>query len=430
MKTFDIFYNIFFIKPIKLFLPIIEAILPKMSERESHIRQYSPLPKTKTNSKRLWFHASSMGEFEQAKPIIEMIKHKHPEIYIICSFYSPSGYNNQKTYKYADLICYIPFDTKKNADDFIDSIQPDLAVFVRYDMWLNHLNALEGKIIPTYLICATPPANKLYLSLFKGFLKYTYGKFTYIFTMTPEDISYFESLQIQSKIISSFDSRFDRIISTVNQYSTQPIINKDVLLDFIVLIVGSSWEPDEKIVSKAVDIYNNIHTKKIKVIYVPHEPTEKHIEKLYSLEPDLIRFSEIEKQESLSEQMKLINNKHIVVDSIGKLLQLYANADIVYVGGAFGAGVHSVTEPAGYGIPVICGKSYYNSPDAKNMVKKGILKPVSSINEMLLYLEYLSDNPEKEKSLASQTKDYIFGQGGASKIIAEHILKTIFPNSL
>lgn len=430
MEKQDFFYNVFLIAPLRFFLPIINLFLPKMREREVHLKTYKQTDFQKNNHKLIWFHAASMGEFEQAKPIIEMIKEKHPDIYIICTFYSPSGYNNQKNYKYADYICYMPFDTMKNANDFVESINPDLAVFVRYDMWLNHLNSLNNKNIPIYLICATPPANKLYLSLFKGFLSYIYRKFDFIFTMTPQDAEYFESLKLTSKIVPSSDSRFDRIITTVKQYKNRPLLPKEVFTDFKVLVVGSSWEPDEKIISKAVELYNQNRQKKIKIVYVPHEPTAKHIEKLLTLEPKLIKYSEIEKMKSAIEVKELIKDTHIVVDSIGKLLMLYANADIVYVGGAFGAGVHSVTEPAGYGIPIICGSDYSNSPDAKNMVNQGLLKPVSKVDDILVFLKYLADNPGYEKSLAFKTKDYIFGQGGASKIISAQILKTVFPDSL
>ncbi|MEI6089625.1 MAG: glycosyltransferase N-terminal domain-containing protein [bacterium] len=430
MKKIDFFYNALFVAPVRFLLPVINMFLPKMRERESHIK-FNNIPIIKKNNqKRLWFHASSMGEFEQAKPIIELIKRKYPDIYIICTFYSPSGYNNQKNYQYADSICYMPFDTLKNAKDFVELINPDLAVFVRYDIWLNHLNALIKKNIPVYLICATAPSNKTYLKVFKGYLSYIYGKFNYIFTMTPDAVEYFQSLELRSTIVPSSDSRFDRIIATVNEYIDKPLIAKEVFEDYKVLVVGSSWEPDEKIVSTAVDIYNQNHLKKIKIIYVPHEPTQKHIEKLLVLEPKLVKYSEIEKIESSAEIKELIKDSHLVVDSIGKLLKLYSNGDIVYIGGAFGAGIHSVTEPAGYGVPVICGKDFDNSPDAVNMVRLGLLKPIGNMNEMLTFLEYLYENPEKEKSLACKTKDYIFGQGGASEIISTQILKTVFPDSL
>jgi 3-deoxy-D-manno-octulosonic-acid transferase len=430
MKKIDFFYNALFIVPVKFLLPVINVFLPKMRERESYLKLHNTHFIKQNNQKRIWFHASSMGEFEQGKPIIEIIKGKYPDIYLICTFYSPSGYNNQKKYQYADSIFYMPLDTLKNASQFVESINPDLAVFVRYDIWLNHLNILVKKNIPIYLICATPPTNKFYKILFNGLLKYVYEKFNKIFTMTPESVDYFQALKIESEIIPSSDSRFDRIIATVNEYIDKPLIAREVFANFKVLVVGSSWEPDEKMVSNAVQIYNQNHLKKIKIIFVPHEPTQKHIEKLLVLEPKLVKYSEIEKIESVELLKELIMDSHIVVDSIGKLLKLYSNADIVYVGGAFGAGIHSVTEPAGYGVPVICGKYFDNSPDAVNMVRLGLLKPVASVKELLSFLEYLYRNPEKEKSLEFKTKDYIFAQGGASEIISTQILKTIFPDSL
>ncbi len=430
MKKIDFFYNAFFITPLKFILPVINTFLPKMRERELFIKQNNILLPKKSENKRIWFHASSMGEFEQAKPIIQFIKEKYPDIYIICTFYSPSGYNNQRNYKYADYICYMPYDSKKNAINFIETLEPDIAVFVRYDIWLNHLNILKKKNVPIYLICATPPSSKVYKSLFLGFLRYVYEKFNFIFTMTPKDVEFFHKLGIESKIIPSSDSRFDRIIETVNEYINKPLIPREVFADCDVLVLGSSWELDEKIVSESVKLYNLTHQKQIKIIYVPHEPTEKHIETLIGIEPNLVKYSSIEKMNSISEMSDSIKDSHIVVDSIGKLLKLYSNANIVYVGGAFGAGIHSVTEPAGYGVPILCGRNYQNSPDAEIMVRQGILKSISSTNEMLEFLEYLSNNPEKEKSLAFETKDYVFSQGGASKIISSHILETIFSNSL
>ena len=185
----------------------------------------------------------------------------------------------------------------------------------------------------------------------------------------------------------------------------------------MVLGIGSSWGADVKIVIPAIEKINlKPNSKKIRVIFVPHEPTDEHISNLQNQIPNSILFSKIEGVSDENKRLDIIVSKDLIIDSIGKLLRLYANADIAYVGGAFGAGLHSVTEPAGYGIPVICGSSYHNSPDAKKLVKSNTLKSISNEEELYSYLEKLIDDEAFYNKIASQSREYIFSSKGSSEI--------------
>ncbi|OYT14652.1 MAG: hypothetical protein B7C24_17165 [Bacteroidetes bacterium 4572_77] len=186
-------YNILFIFLFSIIKPLIKFVLPKFKQREDYIKQNPIKPLLDSQKKTIWFHAASMGEFEQAKPVIEKIN-KDKQYNIVCSFYSPSGFENQKNYKYADYTCYLSFDTKKNAKHFIDTIKPDAAVVIRYDLWYNHISELNKRCIPLFLLCATKPKR----SFPQSYYKKIYGFCDTIITMSQNDTHYFESLDLKS----------------------------------------------------------------------------------------------------------------------------------------------------------------------------------------------------------------------------------------
>lgn len=418
-------YNFFFIFPANIIVKIIKLFDKKLADRESNwqnsLKKLNGLDQSKKN---IWFHSASMGEFEQAKPIIEQIKSTSDKFNIIVSFFSPSGYNNQKNYSFADAVIYMPIDTKSNAKLFINRINPVIAIFVRYDLWRNHLLELKNRNIESILICATKTNSKVLAENFilKSLYKSNLNLLSKIYAVNLEQFVFFNSLDLKSLLFQSFDTRNDRIIKKVEESKSNPIFAQGTFGNKKVIVAGSTWQKDEDIL---LHVYEKLKNKfDIQLIIVPHEPTEEHISELIAKIDNYILLSQIDFDNPQNVE-KEVDKRIVVVDSIGKLLKLYANADIAYVGGAFGVGVHSVTEPAGYGIPVITGPKYTNSPDAKEMFKMDSLLSIESEESLSITLDKLLTHQDYYTSITSTNYEYIQQGKGESKVIADIILNKL-----
>jgi 3-deoxy-D-manno-octulosonic-acid transferase len=396
--------------------------MPKLKERNKNInKSLLALSNIDANRKTIWFHSASMGEFEQVKPIIELIKKNQPKFQIVCTFFSPSGYNTQKNYQYADFICYLPNDLYWNAKKFINKINPIFVVFDRYELWLNYLSILHSNHIPTFLVNATTPSILDKTKIFSHFYKAAFNKFTEIFAVSELEFQQFSQLNIDTSISQSADTRIDRIISKVDEAKMHPVIQKEILPNNnLVLVAGSVWNNDVDIINDAYNKFIQNSNSKIKIVFVPHEPTKEHINYIKSKVPNTILLSEFEK----NNQNSIIQNKHIIVDSIGKLLKLYSIADYAYIGGAFGVGVHSITEPAGYGIPLITGPNCYNSPDTKPLLNAGALTIIND-SDMLLECLLIMNEQNNREIAGNAAKNYININSGTSKIIYKKIIDLI-----
>ncbi|MES2767420.1 MAG: glycosyltransferase N-terminal domain-containing protein [Bacteroidota bacterium] len=413
------FYNYIAVPFLKIAATIGGNFNKKIADRERNVRKsFKNLEKLSSEGKRVWFHAASVGEFEQAKPVIEAIKEDNPEIIIIVSFFSPSAYNTQRSYKYADAIVYMPLDTRKNAREFIELLKPDVAIFVRYEAWFNHLSVLKGRNIPTLLICATLSQKKIWnYPLLKTFRFKTYSLFTKIYTVSEEQTERLKKLKLQTPFKTLTDTRFDRIAKIIDSARREQIIPESYFgIDDFVLVAGSTWEADEDMIIEAFSNLPDNEKGVLKLVLVPHEPTPEHITLLKTKLPDAILLSEIGTN-SETENF----GAHIIVDSIGKLLKLYAVADAAYIGGGFGIGVHSTTEPAGYGIPLATGHNIHNSPDAPTLEKLGALTVLKNAYDCKNWLlKIIQDDNFREKS-GETARKYIYDSLGSTEIIAREI---------
>jgi len=412
------------IRPAYLVLRVLMIFNKKVKDRENSWKQLlNNFETAKYGSKRIWFHASSMGEFEQAKPIIENLKMQMPDICIIVSFYSPSGYNNQKLYKFADYILYMPFDLKSRANEFISRINPLIAVFVRYDLWYNHLRLLKEKEIPTYLICATKTNSDFYLqnSLLNAIYLNNLNLINFIYTAGETHTKFFENLNINPKVITSADTRFDRIIGKVEELKQNKLEFSDIFKDKIVLIAGSTWREDEEILK---DFFSMIKKKidNFILIIVPHEPTENCVNNLSADFTNSLLFSDL--LISYNSEYKLKSDV-VLVDSIGNLLKLYSIANYAYIGGAFGAGIHSVAEPAGFGIPIFFGTNFSKSLDAVNLVKQKSAFSISFAEEMFDIFLKLSKDKNLNDKIGIANRDYIYTAQGESEKITNVLIENL-----
>lgn len=376
------------------------------------------------SEQRIWFHAASMGEFEQVKPIIEEIKLSAPTVQIVVSFFSPSGYEHQKNYALADVVVYLPLDSKRAAKRFLDYVQPSCAVFARYDLWQNMLLGLKARSIPTILVAATLNERSFLLRFRAGrtYLRNVYDLLTSIYTAGASETVKFERLGITTPLMTGTDTRFDRIAAQValaQKEGTQSLGLRESFFaeDDVVLVLGSSWKPDEDCIIEAAHRLKTSLQQRLRLIIVPHEPTEAAIERLRKLIPNSECLSAL-----LGNDTLLAPSRHIIVDSVGKLLRLYALADAAYIGGGFGQGVHSVAEPAGYGIPLASGANIGRARDAIALQSKGALTLIRTPDDAYQWLSTMLQSPEIREKQGLIAHHYIHAELGWSEKIARVIL--------
>ena len=422
----DVLYNFIFMPIASILLVFIKLFNKNIKNREhTCLKLLKNFKDDNTHkSKKIWLHAASMGEFEQAKPIIEMFKANHPGIKIYVSFFSPSGYENQKNYSYADYIFYLPIDKKANAIKFIDLIKPDLAVFIRYEIWYNYLNQLSKRNIPIYLINATKPQSRKLDFYYKKCLVLI----DKIYTMNPNEIDYFRNEINHKAVFPLWDTRFDRISEKVEQNRLNPLFIKELFGSRLVFTAGSTWEPDEDIIIPAINKLNEKFNNLISLIIVPHQPTKEHISNLKFKLDNHVLLSEIENNQQAFIGNFKEKNPVIIVDSISKLLRIYANANIAYIGGAFGVGVHSVTEPVGYGVPVAVGPKYHNSPDAIVLEKITVLKSVNNADDLYNWLLRLIQNRELISYISNKAEKYVKTRCGSTAVIYKELFESMSRN--
>lgn len=366
-------------------------------------------------NKLIWFHSSSLGEFEQAKPIIEELK-KNKGINILVTFYSPSGYDNSRKYPFADLVSYLPFDTKANAAKFIQIVKPNLSVLMRYDLWPNHIWAMKSFNIPIFLVDATMKENSRRKFLFmKNFHKYLFMDVTKILTVSKSDAEGFKDFGCTDNQVKAVgDTRFDRVYQRSLTASAHNLLKTDLFKGKKILVAGSTWEADEEVILPAFSKLAK-NDDDVILIIAPHEPTVVHLEKIeneFSGDLDTIRFSFMNNYKS---------ERVIIIDSIGILLTLYTYADAAYVGGSFKQGIHNVLEAAVYGVPVLFGPKIDNSQEAKELLKQGGGILIRNKKEAYRNLRMLFINEMIRKEKGDISYNYVQKNLGATEKILKEI---------
>jgi 3-deoxy-D-manno-octulosonic-acid transferase len=371
------------------------------------------------SKKMIWFHSSSYGEFEQAKPIIKELK-KNDDVNILVTFFSPSGYENSKKYPYADLISYIPLDTRLNAETFIKIANPNLAIMMRYDIWPNHIWALRKANIPCFIVDATmkeKSARKF--PLIKSFHKYLYQNFTKILTVSQNDAKGFKNFGCtEDQLKAVGDTRFDRVYQRSANAKEKRLIRDDILKGKKVVVAGSTWEQDEDII---IPVFKKLASvdKNVLLIIAPHEPTILHLE---NIESEFIKLMDTIRFSFLNNYNK---ERIIIVDSIGILLTLYIYADIAFVGGGFKQNIHNVLEASVYGAPVLFGPKIDNSQEARELLKRGGGIMVNNKAEAYRHMRTLLSNDELRKTKGKISHKYVQENLGATEKILHEINKII-----
>ena len=369
------------------------------------------------SKKTIWFHSSSLGEFEQAKPIIKKLK-DYKKYNIVITFFSPSGYENSLKYPYADIISYLPFDTKIKADKFIRIVQPDLLIMMRYDIWPNMIWKLKQENIPSFIVDATMKKSSVRaLPIIRSFHKILFGDVSKILTVSESDAEAFKIFNCkdeQVKVVG--DTRFDRVYQKSVVALDKKLIQQSILEGKKILVAGSTWEQDEEVILPAF-IKLTKYEKDVILIIAPHEPTLLHLEKIEN------EFAEILKTIRFSHLNSYTDERVIIIDSIGILLTLYTYADVAFVGGSFKQNIHNVLEAAVYGIPVMFGPKINNSQETKELQKIGGGLMVRGKREAYRRMRSLFSDKGLRETRGKISLEYVQKSIGATNKIIEEIEK-------
>jgi 3-deoxy-D-manno-octulosonic-acid transferase len=364
-----------------------------------------------TSDKTIWFHAASLGEYEQGLPVIEKVKQKYPNHKIIITFFSPSGYEVRKNNNLADVTVYLPLDTISNAKQFLRIVHPEMAFFIKYEYWPNYLNELKKKQIKTYLISGILRENQAFFKWYGGFYRNALKTFDYFFVQNESSKTLLQSIGFNNVKVSG-DTRFDRVVS---------ILERDNSLDFIAqfkankttIVIGSSWPKDEELL---IDYINN-SAENVKFIIAPHNIKLEQIQELKkAITKKTILFSE-------KDTVDVSNYSVFVIDTIGILTKIYSYADIAYVGGGFGnPGVHNILEPATFGVPVVIGPNYAHFAEATALVNMEGCISIQNQTQLNEVFDLLLQNEDERLEKGHICSTFVQMNKGATQAIMGYIL--------
>lgn len=362
----------------------------------------------------VWFHCASLGEFEQGRPVIESLKASRPDVKILLTFFSPSGYEVRKNYAHADFVFYLPWDTEKNAQWFLNIIRPSLVVFVKYEFWYNYSLAIRQRNIPLISISAIFRPDQVFFK-FHGYLfRQILRNFTHFFVQNDASLSLLKSIGITGATVAG-DTRFDRVASIVKLAEPNAVAQrfKDGKK---VIVIGSAWPADMEVLLPFMKAQKGL----MKFIVAPHEIDEQLLASIEN------KFAGETLRYSRAKETQGVNPDILLIDQIGILAQLYRYAEFAFVGGGFREGLHNILEAACYGIPVFFGNRAYDKfEEATDLVKAGGAFAVGDSRELTQKFQELNQSPEQYRVAASVTRDYVQRNLGATGIIVEYCKKTL-----
>jgi 3-deoxy-D-manno-octulosonic-acid transferase len=366
------------------------------------------------NRERIWFHCASLGEFEQARPIIEQLKKDYPEYVIVLTFFSPSGYELRKKYALAEYVYYLPLDSFSNASKFVKAVNPKLSFFVKYEVWYHYLNVLKKAALPVYLISANFRQNHVYFKWYGSFFRKMLKQFTHIFCQNAYSHQRLLSIGYSFSTVS-LDTRFDRVFQHAQQAKPIPVIER-FTQGKKVLVAGSSYEMEERIIAETFSEPNNW-----KLIIAPHQVQP---DRIASITKQFSHYTSIRFSDCTPET-NMHNFQVLIIDNIGMLSSIYQYATCAFIGGGFGkTGLHNMLEAVAFGMPVMIGPNNVQKfPESLDLIAAGICKVVRSSEETQKLIEYWDTNPEEVSRVALNAKKFIADGTGATS----HIFNFVRP---
>ncbi|MDX2304108.1 MAG: glycosyltransferase N-terminal domain-containing protein [Microscillaceae bacterium] len=356
----------------------------------------------------LWFHAASLGEFEQGRPVMEQLKALYPEIKIFLTFFSPSGYEVRKNYEKADYIFYLPADSPRNAPKLIALIKPKAVFFIKYEFWYFYLREVQKAGIPLILFSATFRESQFFFKSYSGMFRKLLRGYSHIFVQNQRSLDLLKNIGIHQSSVA-YDTRFDRVLAGSLEAREIPLAekfkNKQKLL-----VIGSCWGRDLDVLLP----FLNEFTKPLKVIIAPHEIKESTLERIENaLKNSTIRYSQA--------QLDTVRQYEVLlIDNVGMLSALYRYGEFAYIGGAFGEGLHNILEPAVYGVPIFFGSDYKDYPEAEELIQRRGAYSIRQVEELSRIFQELYENEELRRTQGENSKKYILEHGGGTQEIVRY----------
>lgn len=359
-------------------------------------------------TKKVWFHVSSLGEFEQGRPVIEAYKAKYPNIEIVLTFFSPSGYEVRKNYEGADYVFYLPIDSRNNARKFIALVKPTQAFFVKYEFWHHYLSQLKKNHIPTYIVSAIFRPQQLFFKPYGRWYLAMLKKFTYLYVQNQESLDLLNTHGINNCSIGG-DTRFDRVYDIAQKAKQLPIAEAFSKGAFVI-VAGSTWPKDEELLFEFIKHL----PANGKLLIAPHEVHSKNIERIIQEAPEpILKYSE-------ANQQKASEAKLLLIDSIGILSSLYQYGQLAYIGNGFGPGIHNTLEAATFGLPVVFGPNYHRFQEACDLIESKAGFTINSYEKLHETFNQLINDENLRISSGKAASKYVKSMcGGTVKIMAK-----------
>ncbi|HUQ65628.1 MAG TPA: glycosyltransferase N-terminal domain-containing protein [Flavitalea sp.] len=358
----------------------------------------------------IWMHSASLGEFEQGRFLIESIRTKYPGYCIVITFFSPSGYEVMKNYQGADFVFYLPEPTNRKARKFIQLLNPELVLWIKYDYWYHYLHELKRRKIPVLLVSAVFTRRHSFFKWYGPLYTQMLRCFTWLFVQDENSVERLNDIGLTNVSVSG-DTRFDRVVDIAGNFEEIPAI-REFIGNAPVIVAGSTWPEDEE----EIDHYANVHPE-IKFILVPHEIGEDHLKDIEKLFRTTIRYSELVKKQT---DLSTINT--LIIDNIGMLSRLYRYATITFVGGGFGdEGVHNVLEAAVYGKPVIFGPVFNQFRESIDLLEEGAAFTVDNALDLEKTFNDLLNDNALYRECCEGSHDYVYSHKGATERILSYI---------
>lgn len=353
------------------------------------------------DARYIWFHAASLGEFEQGRPLIEKIRAKYPDYKILLTFFSPSGYEVRKNYRGEDVVCYLPFDKPRNVKKFLDISNPVMAFFIKYEFWKNYLDELNKRRIPVYSVSSIFRKDQIFFKWYGGTYRNVLKNFDYLFVQNEASRRFLSKIGI-NKVTVVGDTRFDRVLQIREEAKELPLVEK-FKGDSFTLVAGSSWGPDEDLFLE----YFNTHPE-MKLIIAPHVIDENHLVEIISkLKRPYVRYTR-------ADERNVQKADCLIIDCFGLLSSIYRYGEVAYIGGGFGVGIHNTLEAAVYGIPVVFGPKYHKFMEAKQLIEAQGAFSISNYEELgSLFDRFLTDE-HFHRETGSNAGFYVTNNAGAT----------------
>lgn len=353
------------------------------------------------DARYIWFHAASLGEFEQGRPLIEKIRAKYPDYKILLTFFSPSGYEVRKNYRGADVVCYLPFDKPRNVKKFLDISNPVMAFFIKYEFWKNYLDELNKRRIPVYSVSSIFRKDQIFFKWYGGTYRNVLKNFDYLFVQNEASRRFLSKIGI-NKVTVVGDTRFDRVLQIREEAKELPLVEK-FKGDSFTLVAGSSWVPDEDLFLE----YFNTHPE-MKLIIAPHVIDENHLVEIISkLKRPYVRYTR-------ADERNVQKADCLIIDCFGLLSSIYRYGEVAYIGGGFGVGIHNTLEAAVYDIPVVFGPKYHKFMEAKQLIEAQGAFSISNYEELgSLFDRFLTDE-HFHRETGSNAGFYVTNNAGAT----------------